>query len=331
VKKTILLLTGQDDRESARYIRRDDGSLEACFPGNVPLKPAFEEVGLLEMVILGISGNKNIKIGRPDLVINLICDADANQQALLEADSLVKQLGKPVINHPEKVMKTGRQSISQIASDINGLVTPHVVIVRPRRLKEIEDLWRSGAIPADFLIRPLTGESHGGKGLLRVASEAELGALEQYAFDGGAFSITPFVDYRSEDGYYRKYRLIFINGEAYPRHLLINSHWMIHASTRLSSMTSREDLQAEEQRFVTSPRDVMGQVAWAALHELARRTKLNFVGMDFSLMPDGRSLLFECNAGMNVLDRVSSNGFAYLMPVIDRIETALANMVERRV
>jgi hypothetical protein len=329
--KVILLIKGQDDRESTSLLRLDDGSIQLLFLGNVSIESCLEGVGLVDRIVLGISGNKEFQIRKPDLVVNAISDADANRRSLTEAVALVRRTGDvPVINHPDKVLKTGRQSIAQMAADIPGLMAPPVVVMQPRRLREIEERWRSGAIPHDFVIRPYTGDNHGGHNMLRVSSEEELGAIEQFAFDGGPFGIAPFVDYRSRDGYYRKYRIVFINGEPYPRHLIIRSQWMIHSHDRLELMTDRPDLQVEEQRYLANPREVIGPKAWAGLHELARRTKLNFVGMDFSLLPDGRALLFECNAAMNVLGSGAGGGFAYLSPVVERIQAAMTNMVAKR-
>jgi hypothetical protein len=329
--KTILLVTGQDDLESARLLRNDDGTLGALLYGNAPLGSAFEGLRELKNVILGISGNQKFHVPQPDLVINLICDADANRESLSQAAALITQAGVLAINPPDKVMKTGRQAIAEMARDIPGLMTPSVVVLRPRRLREIEELWRRGGIPPEFLIRPLVGDNHGGNGLLRVASEADLCALEQYPFDGRAFGVTPFIDYRSQDGYYRKYRLFFVEGKAHPRHLIINADWMIHSDSRLSLMTGREDLQVEERRFLRDPRGIIGDVAWTALHQLARQTELDFVGADFTLLPDGRALLFECNAAMNVLEQGAGDGFPYLVPIAARIKDALRKMAARRI
>ena len=39
--------------------------------------------------------------------------------------------------------------------------------------------------------------------------------------------ISRFVDYRSGDGNFRKYRIIFIDGRAYPYHLAIGDSWKL--------------------------------------------------------------------------------------------------------
>lgn len=44
----------------------------------------------------------------------------------------------------------------------------------------------------------------------------------------------------------------------------------------------------------------MGASAWAALHEIRRRTPLDLYGMDVDIMPDGRLLYFEANAAMTL-------------------------------
>ncbi|WP_028220340.1 ATP-grasp domain-containing protein [Paraburkholderia oxyphila] len=75
-----------------------------------------------------------------------------------------------------------------------------------------------------LLMRPLA--THGGEGLELHTSLASLWSalvdLEAPCY------LTACHDFRSADGYYRKYRIIYVNGEPYPYHLAISSHWMVH-------------------------------------------------------------------------------------------------------
>lgn len=326
--KRILVLLGVDDRRSLILHRNIDGSVRIGLNGNVPLRPPFHEFGEVNDLFLGVDVGNELTVTRPDLVVNLICNGDTNQRSLTEAVELTQALGKPVVNPPALVRRTGRQAMAELAATIHGVMAPPVITITPGRLRDIEAPYRQGRIPRDFIMRPLA--QHGGQSLVRVRQEADLAQLEQYAFDGQVFGISPFIDYRSREGLYRKYRLVFIDGVAYPRHLIINDQWMIHSKSRLALMKNRRDLQAEEERYLDNPREVLGEMAWNGLHELAHRTELDFVGVDFSLLPDGRALLFECNACMNVLGQGAGGSFAYLDPVVQRIETAIMDLVQRR-
>ena len=45
---------------------------------------------------------------------------------------------------------------------------------------------------------------------------------------GDDFTLTQFVDYRSEDGWYRKYRIAFVGGHPFLCHMAASEHWMVH-------------------------------------------------------------------------------------------------------
>ena len=76
-----------------------------------------------------------------------------------------------------------------------------------------------------ILVRPV--DSHAGQGLERLESGA---AILNYLEGETAqlFYVAPFVDCRSSDGFFRKYRLAFVSGHPFVCHMAISEHWMIH-------------------------------------------------------------------------------------------------------
>jgi hypothetical protein len=52
--------------------------------------------------------------------------------------------------------------------------------------------------------------------------------------------------------------------------------------------------------MISAPDETLGRPAVAALHEIRRRIPLDFYGIDFDMLPDGRVLFFEANAVMNI-------------------------------
>jgi len=54
-------------------------------------------------------------------------------------------------------------------------------------------------------------------------------------------------------------------------------------------------------KFVFAAMILSCRPAMAALHEIRRRTPLDFYGIDFDLTKDGRVLFFEANAAMNLM------------------------------
>jgi hypothetical protein len=141
------------------------------------------------------------------------------------------------------------------------------------------------------LVRP--AGDHGGENLVRLTSEADKAA---YLAAGPAerLLLTPFHDFRSPDGYWRKYRLIFVDRRAYPFHLAIGEDWLLHYWR--ADMAHAGWKLEEEERFLADWRGVLGPQASAAVDHVARRLDLDYAGVDCALTADGRLLLFEANA-----------------------------------
>jgi glutathione synthase/RimK-type ligase-like ATP-grasp enzyme len=166
---------------------------------------------------------------------------------------------------------------------------------------------------------------HGGEGVRLVRSEGELGrSLPHYP----TLYVTEFVDYRSADGWYRKYRMIFVDREPYPYHLAIGARWLLHYKS--ADMESDPDRCAQEAAFLHDPAMAIGPLAMDALREIASRIDLDFAGIDFSLLPDGRVLFFEANATMLVHPE-QDEVFAYKNQAVSAIVGAVTKMVSRRI
>jgi Flp pilus assembly protein TadD len=218
------------------------------------------------------------------VVFSTLGDFDRDDVQLDAAAAFCAALGKPVLNHPESIPRTGRGQAAGLFGNIPGMVTPPVLALRPTDLaaRQIRD---------PVLVRP--AGDHGGENLVRLTSEDE---KQAYLAGGPAqrLLLTPFHDFRSADGYWRKYRLIFVDRRAYPFHLAIGENWLLHY-WRADMALSTWKLD-EEERFLADWRGVFGPQAAAAVDEIARRLDLDYGGIDCALTADGRLLLFEANA-----------------------------------
>jgi hypothetical protein len=170
------------------------------------------------------------------------------------------------------------------------------------------------------LVRPVG--AHGGAGLARVASSSEFAeaARRQPACD-----VTAFVDFASADGLFRKYRTIFIDRRPWPYHLAIGDGWLVHYFS--ADMLDCADRRAEELRFLDDPAASLGGRAMAALAAIGARLDLDYAGIDFSLLPDGRVLVFEANATMVVHPETPGGALDYKNPAVAAILAAFDAMV----
>jgi hypothetical protein len=176
-----------------------------------------------------------------------------------------------------------------------------------------------------LIIRP--AGSHAGKRLARIDHSE---ALQTYlaGVPEDRFYIAPFVDYRSADGLWRKYRIIFVDGHPWPYHLAIHSDWAIWY------YNARMDLdpwkRREEACFVTDISRVFPERAMRALRAVAARVGLDYFGIDCGLMPDGRLVVFEIETGMIVHDWDSPEIYPYRQACTRAIRRATERMIDSR-
>lgn len=139
--------------------------------------------------------------------------------------------------------------------------------------------------------------------------------------------VTAFHDYASNDRLYRKYRVIYIDRKPYPYHLAISLHWLVHYFS--ADMEAHPWKRAEELRFLEDPRAALGERAFAVIEAIGQRMDLDYCGIDFTLLPDGRVLLFEANATMLVHPEDETSVLARKNPYVGRIFTAFGELVRQ--
>jgi Flp pilus assembly protein TadD len=255
-----------------------------------------------------------------DIAFNIVGDADAGAPFLGQADALLRCLPGPVLNPPRLVPPTRRDRLAVLLADIPGLVAPAVIRVTRSELIAGADTVHERLEPP-LLIRP--AGSHGGVDLVRVETRAQL-ADAVAAAPAADYYVSEYCDYRSPDGWFRKYRLVFVDGEIFPVHLAINAGWLVHYW--------RADMagwmQREEEAFLADYRTVFAGPADAALRSVAGRLGLDFGGIDCAMLQDGRVLLFEANATM----LVHSTGMqAAKRDQIARIRDAMSRRILRMI
>lgn len=259
-----------------------------------------------------------------DCLFVTIAEDARHAPALRAADHLAATLGVPSVNRGSRIAASSRAGAARLLQGIPDAVVPLQRLAGRAALGAGSIGAEELAFPA--IVRP--GDSHAGRDLARVPSAAGLSAyLEDVA--GERFYIAPFVDYRSEDGFWRKYRIIFVDGRPYPYHLAIHDDWAIWYYN--AKMASDAWKRAEEARFVEDMGRVFPARAMEALQAVAERIGLDYFGLDCGLMPDGRLLVFEVETGMIVHDWDPPELFPYRSGSVRRIRAAAERMIDARV
>ncbi len=250
-----------------------------------------------------------------DLVFSTLGDVDRDGGQLDVARALCARLGKPVLNPPDGVGKTGRDNAPALFGGIEGLIVPEVHRTTPQALASMR-------VDTPLLVRP-PGD-HGGENLTLLNSAADRDAYLAAA-PVSNLVLTRFHDFRSADGHWRKYRFIFVDRQVFPYHLAIGDDWLVHYWR--AEMGRNDWKKAEEERFLADWRGVFGAAGADAVEQVARRLDLDYGGMDCALMEDGRVLFFEANACILVHLDEPPKAFPYKHRYVPPIREAFTRLV----
>lgn len=284
----------------------------------------FIDPKTVDIARLFVSDSDNFRnavkqLGQYDLVINCIADMEvcANALALL---TQFERFNHDIINPPSAILNTSRVDVYQQLSPL------------PLKIAET-NIFHGNAQFATYnsgfpaLARPLGSST--GIGLVKLEDQQSFDHYLKYS-RGEVLNICPFIDFKSADGLYRKYRVFVIDGEIYPEHCVAHNHWNVHSSSRLTLMNNDDELRSQEQVFVDDYTSVLSDRHIAVIKEIHSALQLDYFGIDFSITPDDELLVFEANAGMRVnSDYVQS--FEYLVTPIQRIVNAFKKMIECRI
>ena len=300
--------------------------LTTCDSGNIPyrhLLPA-DRYTRIEWFIEYATAGQAAELPPHDVVFNIIGDPDFSGPTDAAVEAFTRTCGRRVLNLPAHVGATRRDCLPALLRGVEGLVVPKAARL-DRSVADGCDLvaWTEAlGLELPLLVRPIG--SHGGRGLTLVRTRAELEALDP----AGGLYATAFCDFRTpSDGLYRKYRTIFVDRRPYPYHLAISGDWLVHYET--SGSRDHEARLEEELRFLQDPEASLGPVAFAAIAEVGRRLDLDYAGVDFSVLPDGRAVVFEANATM-LAHPETEGALVHKNPYVERITSAFQALVEGR-
>jgi hypothetical protein len=251
-----------------------------------------------------------------DAVICAIAESDRAQHALTLAERFASRAAVPVINRPATVASLSRDRVRARFAGSRNVLAPPVERAPRAALAALQ-------VGSALVVRPIGSQA--GIDLARIEDNA---ALRDYlARDASEdYFVMPFVDYKSADGFYRKYRIMYVNGVPYPYHLAISPSWMIHYYN--APMQEHQWMRDEEERFIDDLGAAFPGKLAGAINEIARAIPLTYFGIDCSITPDRRVLLFEVDAAMLVHGTDDPAMFAYKRRAFERVQRALADAID---
>jgi hypothetical protein len=246
-----------------------------------------------------------------DALFVAIGESDEHRVTLEILTAQLAHWPAPVLNRPEAILRLGRHEAAALLRGARGMIVPRVErTTRDAFVAAYADLAAApgagGTADRAVLARP--AHSHAGHGLQRLTTRAEA-ARYLAQREETEFYLSEYVDYRSTDGWFRKYRIAFIGGVAYPAHLAISDRWMIHYLN--AGMTESAAKRAEEAQWMAQFDTAFAPRHRAAFADLAARVGLDYFVIDCGETRDGALLPFEVDAAMLVhaLDHPSLFGY----------------------
>jgi hypothetical protein len=301
--------------------------LVAAAGGNIPVQSLLDDRYFRTAVLVTEYYDPKIPLPPHDIVFNSIGDADLCGAGLEAASALIARTGRPVINHPCRVLKTGRATNTERVRGLPNVIVPRMLRL-PRRVlgtPEGAKLVVGNGFTFPLLVR--APGFHTGHHFARVAAPDALAAAIA-DFPGDDVWLIEQLDARDGEGMFRKFRVMFVDGRLYPLHLAISPDWKVHYFT--ADMAQSEANRRHDAEFLADMTSVIGPRGMAALERINSTLGLDYGGIDFAVNAAGDILFFEANATMVVLPPSHDHKWAYRRPAFASVYSAVRAMLTKR-
>jgi tetratricopeptide (TPR) repeat protein len=240
---------------------------------------------------------------RPDFVLNNWVNAESlsTQSTLQFISNFADSLGLPILNHPRKAAETTRQRNAERLTGISNLVVPRVVrfINDAGNRKAAIRLIRN-AVGFPVIIRDPFMQM--GRDAAKLDTPRQ---LEKYLnqIPGQELYGIEYVYNPAAKNIYRKIRAAVIGEDIFISHVHFGQQWNVHREKdeeKRAALSLEPTTAQYGDKIISDPLGTLGKPGMAALKEIRARIPLEFFGIDFDIMADGRLLFFEANAAMNI-------------------------------
>lgn len=297
-------------------------------PGDLAQNNALEflvEGSDIRLDLLYVRPDRPLPANIPDhdLAMVAVCETDQNRRLLRQIENLFEGWPRPLICAPDRIARLSRDGACGLLESMPGVTMPQTVRIG-RPTLERSALGRPSSVQLEypFIIRPV--DSQKGQGLTKLdAPPAIAGYLATRP--EREFYTAPYIDYRSADGQFRKYRIVLIGGRPYACHMAISDRWIVHYMS--AGMRESTAKRTEEERFFARFDEDFALRHSEALRAIARRLELEYVGIDCGETPDGQLLIFEVDSGMTVHSMDPVETFPYKRPQMKKVFRAFRQML----
>lgn len=296
---------------------------------NTPLDCLLENSDI-DLIFYYVSHDDPLPLPVPehDVLMVAMSDSDRNRDTLVALEKALSGWPRPVINAPQHIPATGRNTASMLLQDAPGLLIPPTLRTVRAVLQDIASgnaRLSEGFQDCDFpiIVRPVGSQA--GRDLDKVTCPEELAAY--LAKVGEAeFFVSRFIDYSGKDGLFRKFRIALIDGRPYACHMAVSSNWMVHYVN--AGMYEEAQKRAEEGAFMEHF-DNFARRHRAALDAVYQRTRLDYLCIDCAETQDGQLLIFEIDHTMVVHAMDPEDLFPYKQVHMHKVQQAFRDFLFR--
>jgi hypothetical protein len=297
---------------------------------NTPIEFLLRGSGVVLYSLYIVPGQPLPEVPDHDIAIVTVGESDRDQPVMREIERLIQTWPCPVLNRPDRVLQLSREGMYTLLRDVPGVVMAPTARIGRADLEQLgRGLLADEPFPGEAtfptIARPVG--SHAGRGLVKLDAAAAIDAYLAERPDADFF-LSPYMDYRSADGLFRKYRVIWVDGRPYPCHMAIADQWKVWYYN--ADMADSPAKRAEEEQFMSAFDEGFARRHATALAAMVERFGLEYVGIDCAEMADGRLIVFEGDISLVVHDMDPVDVYPYKSPATQTLFAAFYQMLKRR-
>jgi hypothetical protein len=299
--------------------------------GNTPIEFLLEDSGIELLTLYALAGVElPVPLPEHDIAIVIASDSEECRDALRIIDRAAARWPRPMLNPPRLVGNLDRDKLHGLLRGIEGLDIPATSSVTRAQLLAVVQSNTALASPAaefefPIIVRPRG--SHAGVGLVKIDDAA---MIDRYLAERPEqeFFVSRFVDYADDDGLFRKYRIVIVDGRPYACHMAIANRWDIWYLN--AGMASSESKRREEANFMRTFDHAFAVRHQRALAVMTERVGLDYFTVDCAENKNGELLIFEADNTAVVHNMDSPALYPYKPPQMRKVFDAFAAMLVRR-
>jgi hypothetical protein len=244
-------------------------------------------------------------------------------------DTLVGRLEAKSINHPRDHIAMSRERNYQRWMGANEFVFPKTKLMTVLG-GDVDSLASEIENEFDYpvIVRPPSTQVGGG--MERIENADELTAILAAMKPGSSFYIIQYYETASDGGYYRKYRAAIVDGVPIPTRLDTRPNWMVHRQKNEPDYVIPKEAIEEEIAMQRDFRKTLPAETVAAIDKIAGEAPLDIFGIDFGYTAEGKVIVFETNAMMNLIPYQLAQNQPHFAPVAAKVQSAIEDAMIKR-